>query len=339
MKRPTLAIIAETAGLSTSAVSQILRGKGSFAVHTRNVVHEVAKQLHYVPDQQAVSMRLGGSNDVGIILQDLSSPLNLAIVKSAKDKLAGEGLEVFVVDSENDPEQEYLRIRWLIQRSAKGVLWLPSSSPKKESCSLLAGHRFPTATLSSCSKLSMDFDCVNIQEHQAMAKAVEHLSILGHERIGFFCEDVSGGVFGRRPIEVYAEAVKSNGAGKAIVKFAGSNFDTARTNAQRLFDEHPDITALVCSGEFSSMGASTGLIDMGLMPGKDRSVVGFGSIATAQVMRPTPTLLSLDSNALGQLMASMLIDRLADRSAPPQYTEFPIEFLPGNSTGQPNIRM
>ena len=339
MKRPTLAIIAETAGLSTSAVSQILRGKGSFSDHTRNVVHEIAKQLQYVPDQQAVAMRLGGSNDVGIILQDLSSPLNLAIVKSAKDKLSEEGLEVFVVDSENDPDQEYLRIRWLIQRSSKGVLWLPSSRPKEESYSLLARHGLPTVTLNSGSKLSTGFDYVNIQENHAMAKALEHLSSLGHERIGFFCENVSGGGFGRRPLEVYAKAAKSNGIGKAIVKFAGSTLDTARTNAQRLFDEHPDITGLVCSGELSSLGASTGLIDMGLIPGKDRSVVGFGSIATTQFMRPSPTLLSLDSNALGQLMGSMLIDRLVDRSAPPQYVEFPIEFLARHSTGQPNIRM
>ena len=332
MKRPTLAIIAEAAGLSTSAVSPILRGKGSFAEHTKNAVCEIAKQLHYVPDQQAISIRLGGGNDVGIILQDLSSPLDLAVAKSAGDKLAEADLEVFVVCSENNPEKEYLRIRWLIQRSSKALLWSPSSHPLEESYSLLTSHGIPTVTLSSPSSTSSGFDCVDIQEHDAMANALDHLSGLGHKHIGLFCEEI-GPAFGRKPYETYAKAINRRGLGKAIVKCAGSTLETAHNNAQRLFNNHPDISGLICSGEFSSLGASTGLIDMGLIPGRDRSVVGFGSLATTKSLRPSPTLLSLDANTLGELMAGMLIDRLLDRSAPPRCVSFPIKFLAGNSTG------
>ena len=58
-KRPNLKVLAETAGVSTATASQVMRGVGRISELTRLKVMEAAKQLYYVPDGRAASMRSG----------------------------------------------------------------------------------------------------------------------------------------------------------------------------------------------------------------------------------------------------------------------------------------
>jgi DNA-binding LacI/PurR family transcriptional regulator len=74
-KRPTITDVSQAAGVSQTAVSQVLSGKGSFPESTRERVREVARQLGYRPSRAAASLRTGKTRTIGIVLAGSSEPL------------------------------------------------------------------------------------------------------------------------------------------------------------------------------------------------------------------------------------------------------------------------
>lgn len=60
MKKITLKDIAEVTGLSINSVSRALKDKDSISLETRKMVQQVAKDMGYIPNSLASSMRSGG---------------------------------------------------------------------------------------------------------------------------------------------------------------------------------------------------------------------------------------------------------------------------------------
>nr|WP_237590512.1 LacI family DNA-binding transcriptional regulator [Bifidobacterium longum] len=70
----TLKDVAQRAGVSAAAVSQILHNKGRFSSDTRQLVLKTVEEMGYVPDQRARSMRSSDTKTVGLLVPDLRNP-------------------------------------------------------------------------------------------------------------------------------------------------------------------------------------------------------------------------------------------------------------------------
>ena len=64
----TLKDVAQRAGVSAAAVSQILHNKGRFSSDTRQLVLKTVEEMGYVPDQRARSMRSSDTKTVGLLV-------------------------------------------------------------------------------------------------------------------------------------------------------------------------------------------------------------------------------------------------------------------------------
>ena len=72
----TLKDVAQRAGVSAAAVSQILHNKGRFSSDTRQLVLNTVEEMGYVPDQRARSMRSSDTKTVGLLVPDLRNPIS-----------------------------------------------------------------------------------------------------------------------------------------------------------------------------------------------------------------------------------------------------------------------
>lgn len=70
----TLRTLAQSAGVSTAAVSNALNGKGRMAEETRERIKEMARELGYRPNSQAASLRTGLSKIIGFVMTPDSDP-------------------------------------------------------------------------------------------------------------------------------------------------------------------------------------------------------------------------------------------------------------------------
>ena len=68
----TIKEISEKANVSTATVSKVLNGKGNVSDATRQIILDIARELHYRPNLNARSLKSGQSKTVGIITEDLT---------------------------------------------------------------------------------------------------------------------------------------------------------------------------------------------------------------------------------------------------------------------------
>jgi LacI family transcriptional regulator len=85
---------------------------------------------------------------------------------------------------------------------------------------------------------------------------------------------------------------------------------------QTLLDATRDFTALIAFNDTSAIGAIRVLHEAGMRVPADVSVIGFDDIASAQFHVPSLTTIRQPLKHMGKLAANILLDRIANPSAP-----------------------
>ncbi len=130
-KRTSLNDIAKALNVSKATVSFVLNGKGdqfNISKEKQRLIKEKAKELSYVPNFFAKSLRHGETKTIGLVLPDISNPFYAEICKTVQEKLYDSGYNTFIVNTNDDMELEKVLMRELIQRSIDGMIISPSNN-------------------------------------------------------------------------------------------------------------------------------------------------------------------------------------------------------------------
>ncbi len=129
-KRTSLEDIARAVGVSKATVSFVLNGKGddfNISKEKQQLIKDKAKELAYVPNFFAKSLRQGETKTVGVVVSDISSPFYAELCKTIQEELHQKGYNVFIVNTNEDKALEMNLMRELIQRSIDGMIISPSN--------------------------------------------------------------------------------------------------------------------------------------------------------------------------------------------------------------------
>lgn len=129
-KRTSLDDIAKKVGVSKATVSFVLNGKGdefNISKEKQILIKETAKELSYVPNFFAKSLRQGETKTIGVVLADISNAFYAELCKTMQEELYAKGYNVFIVNTSDNKELEKTLMRELIQRSIDGMIISPSN--------------------------------------------------------------------------------------------------------------------------------------------------------------------------------------------------------------------
>ena len=318
--------------MSVPTVSQVLRGTGRISDLTRDKVLAAVAKLHYVPDSRAAAMRSGENREIGFVINRLQNPFNAEVMGGVVDLLETEGYLVSVVDTRDDPVRQERLLDAFIRHGRGGLLWVPALGTPDATFDLLKRRGIPTVTFLRRARL--DLDHVGIRDADATASATAYLAGLGHRKIAYLGGTKTTLVRTQR-ISGYKGELEARGLGPSLIwscedsKLAGLEAVIALRNA------HPEVTAIVCNGDWVALGACLGLIRMGLTPGKEVSVIGFDDIQDAAVATPPLSTLAVHPHQLGRKLGKALLDRIHDPDAPVTVTEVSAELIVRQTTGAP----
>jgi LacI family transcriptional regulator len=130
-KRTSLEDIAKSIGVSKATVSFVLNGKGddfNISKEKQRLIKEKAKELQYVPNFFAKSLRQGATKTIGLVLADISNPFYAELCKTIQENLYSKGYNTFIVNTNDDKELEKTLMRELIQRSIDGMIISPANT-------------------------------------------------------------------------------------------------------------------------------------------------------------------------------------------------------------------
>ncbi|HWQ58324.1 MAG TPA: LacI family DNA-binding transcriptional regulator [Clostridia bacterium] len=122
----TLKDIAERTGLSVNTVSRALRDKDDISESTRRRVRAVAREMGYMHNALASSLRQGQTDTIAVIVGDISNPFFSWHVSEIERFARGYGYITYMINTEEDETLELRAIKNSLQRKVDGIIIAPS---------------------------------------------------------------------------------------------------------------------------------------------------------------------------------------------------------------------
>ena len=319
---PTLATVAEEAGVSSQTVSNALNSPDLLRPDTLVRVQEAIERLGYSPNRAARSLRTRSSHLVGLrvdpAVEDSANALMDRFVHSLVESTEDAGYHVLLFtaggDHEaTDPYDELLRsasvdafvltdtfrgnphAAWLTRR---GVPFVAFGRPWDEPA---ARHPW-----------------VDVDGRAGVVLAVDHLVERGHRRIAWVGWQ-RGSFIGEDRRSGWLERMHEHGLSTSRLSARGDDtVEFGARAARALLDVSEDgrPTAFVCASDSVAMGVLRTLAELGLRPGRDLAVVGFDDSIAAQVSTPSLTSVRQPLEQVAVEVVRYLGELLAHRPIP-----------------------
>jgi len=333
--RLTLRDLAEHAGVSPATVSLVLRKSPLVAEKTRERVVESMRTLGYVYNRGAASLRTQRTHTVGVAINELANPYFAELTAAIERALNRMGYSVFLSNSAEDTARQDQFIDTMREYNADGIIICPAAGTTAKALHRLNKIDMPCVQISRYVR-DAKLDFAGNDHRRGMALTTEHLIALGHRRIAMVggLDLISTGWERRAG---YAEALAAHGIPldeKLIVHTTPTRENGAEAIKALLAMPNPP-TAAACFNDVVAFGVMLGLRQMGLEPGRDFAVTGCDDIREAALWSPALTTVAIDTTAMGELAAQMLLDRIADHKAPRRETVLEPKLVVRASSGQP----
>jgi len=121
-KPATIKEIAKRLNVSVSTVSRALHNHPSIGLHTRMQVKKLATELHYEPNQAAISFKKGKTFTIGVILPNLGEEFFSMAINSIEDTASENNYIVLIGQSHDDMEREKKIVETMRQHRVDGIL-------------------------------------------------------------------------------------------------------------------------------------------------------------------------------------------------------------------------
>jgi DNA-binding LacI/PurR family transcriptional regulator len=322
--------VARAAGVSISTVSRALASPERVAAETRDRVTRIATELGYRPNQAASGLRMGRTHAVGLLVPDLENPYFATVTKAVQARARAEGYEVFVADSDEDPDVEAELIGALASRT-DGLL---VASPRSDDAELRAALVGVTAVLANrelaggSGAESPEIPCVSVDDADGAAQVLGHLYALGHRKVGVAAGPSSSWSGSRRVAGLKAATeqrdVELVELGTFQPYFAGGTQAADYALAS-------GVTAVVAFNDLMALGILDRLRHRGVDVPGEMSVVGFDDVQLATLVSPALTTVHAPLARLGRRAVDLLLARL--RGGTSAGSQLPVELTIRGSTG------
>ena len=315
--RVTLTQVARRAGVSLASASRALNGE-SASPRTVELVARAARELAYVPDARAQSLKSGSTRQLAFAVADVGNHVYVEMLRAVEDAVREDGYRVLISSTGSAVDREVELLQSLGRGFADGLV----ISPLRITDELVAELGRLTVPVVVIGLLPDDaaIDHVRANSAAGMALAVEHLLATGRQRIGFV-----NGPLDTTPGRVRAEAFATACAGsrlavppEAVVVAEDFTFPAGTVAAGRLLRQTDGLDAVVAANDLLAAGVYHAATELGLEIPDRLAVVGMDDSALAAQLLPTLTSVDLDSAARGRQAAELLLARLREADRPVQ---------------------
>ena len=294
--------------LSEEKLIQQKRGKGTFVIYETEPLYRIAV--------------------LGSVLGASSGALWLSGLYEAFSELRNEIISLPYIAGTQRTLKE------VFQESKADALVLYAQTP--EILSQLSDSFFasvPCVAINAKNSEAENCFCVDVQP-DPMRPAVEHLTRLGHRRIGFITrEEKTSNLLERE--RSFWNSLKEFGldtSPELMISSDGTYFESGTICALKLLSGPDPVSAIICPGPSITFGALYGLMKEGIRIPEDVSLVGYDISST---INPHISTLLQPQYEMAYSAGKILTDCLLKRTVRDAET-FQVQFEERGSTGKPN---
>jgi DNA-binding LacI/PurR family transcriptional regulator len=309
--RVTLKTIAGHLGLTIGTVSASLNNSPAARAipeHTKRRILEAARELNYLPNYFARSLRLQRTYTIGVIAEQIGDPYGAMIISGIEEYLRDTEYLFLTVIHRHDQQVLQNYSRMLATRGVEGFITVDTS--------ILEQASLPTVAVAGHKPI---YGVTNIIVDQELAArlALTHLLELGHRDFAFMRGQSTSSDSESRWAAV-CSACRELGIymRPELVVQLEQDLTTPELGypyAKELLKSGKAFTALFAYNDLSAMGAIWAFQEAGLRIPEDVSIVGFDDVALAACSSPALTTIRQPLGLMGQIAAKTLIDRIENK--------------------------
>jgi LacI family transcriptional regulator len=308
----TLKHVAARAGVSFTTVSHVVNGTRRVSDATRRRVEKAIAEIGYSPSAIARALKKSETHIIGVVVPNITNPFFAELTRGIEDACESRQYSVFLCNGDDDSERQGRAVQTLLERRVDGMLF---ATPAGDEAAL--GRRLGTLPMKS---VVIDrvlpgsgADLVRVDHEAGAALAVRHLLALGHRRIGCLSGPSQFAV-ARARVAGWRQALQEAGIVPAESWLLEGEFSTAAGHAltRRLLDRS-DVTAILAGNDLMGIGVLRAAAEAGIAVPQRLSVVGFDGIDIGAYTYPALTTVGHPIRRLGELAATVLIERIAGR--------------------------
>lgn len=331
--------IAEQVGVSVMTVSKALRDQPDVAAKTRDRIKAKAKELGYVPDSSAQSLRTRATKLFGLVIPSTTNPIFARMVFALEERAQDLGYGLLLCHTQNKPEREEICIRRLLARRVDGIFISPVYRMENEARIYrdLHASKTPVVLLGPPAAFCSQFASVSTEELAASYKVTQHLLELGHKRIAYFTGPLPA-IWAQERYEGFRRAHREVGldVDDAMVFHAGSTIEDGNKAALQFANEKSDATAIQACNDLVAIGCANTLLQQGLRIPQDISLAGFGNILVAEHFRIPLTTIRQPKFRLGSAAMDTMQQLLQGER--PENRRLSAELVIRDSTAAPRLK-
>jgi LacI family transcriptional regulator len=325
--------IAKITGLGLATISKYLNG-GNVRPKNKRLIEDAVRDLHFVPNEFARSLKTRLSRTVGVVIPELGNQFITSIITTMEDILRRLDYAVIVCDCRTDARREKEAVTFLMHKRVDGLINMPTDNTGEHlQPALEAG--IPIVLVDRMLKsLSGRVSAVVVDNVEAAEKATRFLLQSGHEEIGLILGNE--GIYTtqkRREGFLNACAEFNLRPGAEMIRFSDYTLEGGYAQMKALLALPKPITAVLVTNYEMTLGSMLALNEAALKVPSDISVIGFDKLDLFGAMFPNLTLIKQPQNAIGECVAKQMMRLLTDGSAQPlhQIITLPTQLYEGGS--------
>ncbi len=332
-KRPTLKDIARDVGVHVSTISRALNDTSNHAVSPdlARKIRRVSQRRGYTPNAAAVMLKTNRSRAVGVVIPDITDPVFPPIIRGIEDGLARHSYVAILVNTDGAARRQVQAIETLRLRGVDGLILASVARSDAHLARLTAGMAVVTVSRRSNEPR---FSSVVHDEEDGIRRIVEHLAMLGHQRLAAIAgpQSVSTGHVRYASFRRYGAELGAEVDPERVVFAQTFNEKEGERCAGELLAAGRRFTALVCANDRLAVGAITALRRHGIDCPRDISITGFNDMALADRLSPALTTARVNHYRAGVEAAELIVEVLENASAEPRHLMLPVDLVARDST-------
>lgn len=339
-KRVTLQTIAKEVGVSTATISRVLSGQGvryRISKQTQDKVVEVAKELGYLPDQLARSLRLRRSHTIGLIIPDISNPFFSTVARNVEIEARKAGYSILLSDTQEDTSLEVDSIRLLQTRKVDGIVICPAGEESKH-ISPLVSRGFPIVIVDRYFP-SLQCPYVVSDNYGGSLEAVTHFIENNHRRIAYIQGRLHTSVNDAR-LRGYRDALRKHNISLDESLIVGDSFGERNgyVGAKMLLNRASRPTAIFSASNLISLGAMRAIFEEGLKIPDDISMISFDDQPYSDYLSTPMTTVAQQTIEMGQIAFKLLMGQIGtDKPSDPTSVVLPTTLILRKSVVNPDV--
>jgi LacI family transcriptional regulator len=309
----TMKDIAEKAGVSVNTVSRVLNNKPDISKQTRENVLRIAKELGYIKNITASSLRNNQTKIVGVILEDITNLFFAEVMKGMEAAARKYGYQLLLMNTQTDAKKQREAIQTLLERRVEGILITPTEDGLSD-FERLSHINVPVVIVGRHIE-RLQLDEIHSDEVKGGYLATKHLLSKGRKKI-LLINSIPENSAARMREEGYRKALREANVHLPedyITVSSEPNMEAGYHAVFKAIEKKLDFDGIFCYNDMFAFGAMRALEELGKRVPQDVAVVGYDDVAFASYYRPTLTTIRINKFGMGFEAFKLLLQKLSGR--------------------------